>query len=111
MGRRGGRDRWSGMAGGTDLAIAEVITAIGHRAGTTAIGAALNDLAVAAGVSLDTARDSMRRLIRSGWLAVLAEATPRTSRVYRMLIPAGAEAAEPEPPAGRPRGAEAGRPR
>jgi hypothetical protein len=97
--------RWSGMAGGTDLAIAEALTAIGRRAGTTAVGAALNDLAVAAGVSLDTARTSVRRLIRDRWLAVVAEATPRTSRVYRMQIPADAEAAEPEP-AGSPSRAE-----
>lgn len=82
--------RWAGMAGGTDLAVAEAFLALARRVGTTSVGFALADLGVAAGVSYDTARASVRRLLAAGWLSVVAEATPRTSRVYRLRVPAEA---------------------
>jgi hypothetical protein len=84
--------RWAGMAGGTDLAVAEALLAIAQRVGTTAVGVALADLAISAGISVDTARASVRRLMAAQWLTVVAEATPRTSRVYRLVVPAGAQA-------------------
>jgi DNA-binding transcriptional ArsR family regulator len=87
--------RWSGMAGGTDLAVAEALAVVARRAGTVSVGVALADLAVAAGISGDTARASVRRLLASGWLSVVAEATPRTSRVYKLLVPAQHAAAVP----------------
>lgn len=99
--------RWSGMSGGTDLAVAEALHALAERVGTTAVGYALADLAVAAGIGLDTARASVRRLLATGWLAVVAEATPRTSRVYRLVIPTG-KALTPAPGPGTA-GAGAGR--
>lgn len=82
---------WSGMAGGTDLAVAEVFAATGLRAGGDLVGLALGDIAVAAGVGVDTARSSVTRLVRDGWLEVAVPATARTSRVYRLLVPPDCE--------------------
>lgn len=93
-------NQWRGMAGGTDLAVAEAFAALSRRVGSVTVGFALADLGVAAGISQDTARAAVRRLVSQGWLRVVAEATPRTSRVYRLTIPAGAvvdEAPQPRP--------------
>jgi DNA-binding transcriptional ArsR family regulator len=78
---------WSGMSGGTDLAVCEAFAVVAARAGSLTVGFALGDIAVAAGVSTDTARASVRRLLTSGWLTVHAPATARTSRVYQLSVP------------------------
>lgn len=83
--------QWKGMAGATDLAVAEAFAALAVKAATTRVAFALADLAVAAGISKDTARASVRRLCAAGWLAVYAEASARTARVYQLKVPAGAE--------------------
>lgn len=80
---------WRGQAGGSDLAVLEALAAVAVRAGSLTVGAALADLGVAAGVSVDTARAAMRRLTRAGWVSLVAEATPRTARVYRLSVPDG----------------------
>jgi hypothetical protein len=79
--------RWRGLAGGTDLAVLEAFAVSGCRAGTLSVGMALSDLGIAAGVSRDTARSSVRRLLAEGWLLQVAAATVRTSRVYQLRIP------------------------
>lgn len=87
---------WRGQAGGSDLSVLEELIRVAVRVGSTDVGVALPDLAVGAGLSVDTARRSVRRLAAGGWLVELVPATATTSRVYRLCCPPGAQP-EPEP--------------
>lgn len=82
---------WGGVAGGSDLAVLEEFFRVGFRVGSVRVGVSLLDVAVGAGVSLDTARVAVRRLVSAGWLQVVVEETARTSRVYELCLPAGVE--------------------
>lgn len=82
---------WRGTAGGSDLAVLEELIRVGRRAGVRTVGAALADLAVGAGVSVDTARAATRRLAAAGWLHVVALETATTTRTYDLRVPAGAD--------------------
>jgi len=94
---------WSGLAGGTDLAVAEMLLTVARRAHTLTPAAAVADVACEAGVSVDTARRSVRRLIEAGWLAVHAPESARTARVYQLTYPDGSPGT-----AGEPGGADPG---
>ena len=78
---------WSGMAGATDLAVAEGLAALATGAGGPVFAAALTQIALAGGVSLCTARRAMKRLMSSGIVAQVQPATPTRATVYR-LVPA-----------------------
>ncbi|SDO34874.1 hypothetical protein SAMN05660199_01770 [Klenkia soli] len=98
---------WPGMAGASNLAVLEVVLDVATRLGRDVVAVSLPDLAVEAGVSTDTARVAVRRLVTAGWLTVAAEATATAARVYRVGIPAGHEL-EPEAELELPRGGAGG---
>lgn len=79
---------WPGMGGATDLAVAEALAELGRRGGGPVFPAALATIAVEAGVSEATARRSLRRLQRTGWLRIVAAATPTQATVWRLHTPA-----------------------
>lgn len=81
------RVSWAGMAGATDLAVAEALATYGARAGGVVLAAAQADVAIAAGVSEDTARRSLRRLVHAGWCRIEYEATATYARTYRLTVP------------------------
>ncbi|SDF96075.1 hypothetical protein SAMN04487781_3092 [Cellulosimicrobium cellulans] len=82
---------WKGTAGGSDLAVLEELLRCATAVPTTTVGASLGKIAVGAGVSLDTARTALRRLGTAGWVRVVTQETPRTTRTYALLIPPGAD--------------------
>lgn len=83
--------RWRGVAGGSDLAVLEELLRRARRVPTLTVGVSLSDVAVGAGVSRDTARAALGRLQAAGWVSVVCQETPRTTRTYALLLPPGAD--------------------
>lgn len=92
---------WKGMSGATDLAVAEGLYAIAWARGGPVVAAALTELALAGGVSLCTARRSLRRLVAAGWAKVHEAPTPTRATTYRLMVPFGNAGCE-EGPTGQP---------
>lgn len=80
-------EEWRGMAGATDLAVAEGLGRLAAGAGGPVTTASLPQIALAGGVSLCTARRSLRRLIGRGWLRQVEAPTPTKASVWRLLVP------------------------
>lgn len=81
---------WRGASGGSDLAVLEELVRRGAAVPTTTVGASLGDVAVGAGVGLDTARAALRRLAAAGWVKIVAMESARTARTYALQVPASA---------------------
>lgn len=78
---------WRGTSGGSDLAVLEELVRCGAAVPTTVVGVSLGDLAVGAGVGVDTARAALKRLAAAGWVRVSSQETARTTRTYALLVP------------------------
>lgn len=91
---------WPGTGGGSDLAVLEELLRVAARVGTRTPAVSLGDLALGAGVSVDTARAAVRRLTARGWIQVVAPATANTARMYALTCPAAQ--AHDAPPTHRP---------
>lgn len=80
-------DVWHRTAGTTDRAVCEAVGRISYAQGGVDFSASLAVIAVAAGVCDSTARNSLHRLIKKGWLKVLEAPTATTSTRYRLTLP------------------------
>jgi hypothetical protein len=89
---------WSGMAGATDLAVAEALARLARSRGGTRFAGAVAEIAVGAGVHLATARRALRRLVDRGLLAVVEAPSATTATVWELRPPAGGD--QPDGPVG-----------
>lgn len=79
--------KWAGMSGSTDLAVAEGIGRLARAAGGPVFSASLPAVALAGGVSRDTARRALKRLQTAGWLRQIEAATPTMAARFRLRVP------------------------
>lgn len=80
---------WRGMAGSTDLALAEGIGRRSSGSCAQRVLLPLTEAAVLAGVSLATARRSLRRLCAGGWLRLVEAPSPTHASVFALSLPPG----------------------
>lgn len=78
---------WQGMAGASELAIAEDIGRRALASGRTHVLLPLTTAALGGGVSLSTARRRLRCLVAKGWIVLAQAPTPTCASVYRLAIP------------------------
>lgn len=80
---------WKGTSGGSDLAILEAMLRRASQVPTLTVAMSLDQIAVEAGVSRDTARAGTRRLMAAEWLRVASPETPTEARAYSIHVPPG----------------------
>lgn len=78
---------WRGMAGASQLALAEEVGRRARASGRTRVLLPLTTAALGAGISLSTARRCLRRLVAKGWLALAQAPGPTCASVYALSIP------------------------
>jgi len=79
---------WRGMAGASELALAEELARRALSLGRTRVLLPMATAALGAGVSLSTARRGLRRLMAKGWIALIQAPGPTWASVYALAIPA-----------------------
>lgn len=86
-----GAARWTGQAGHTDLAVAELLAARALRCGSDTVALATAEIAAEIGVGPSTARRALRRLRDAGWLNVAERHTPTLATLHQLTIPSGTQ--------------------
>lgn len=78
---------WSGRSGARDLAVAVTLLSLARCLGSTSFGVASRWLAERIGCSHVAASSALQRLIKLGWIRMIARHTARHAARFELLIP------------------------